>query len=95
MTEGHYYPEYFEGFKKQFPTAPKKIKSQLIWHFPGNFELPILPHKDKFWYWYRNQRRYVYVEMQEGKADHRDETYIGSLDNHQDLINEIKKIINV
>ena len=95
ITEGYYYPDYFEGFKKQVSDAPKKLHSQLIWHFPGKFELPILPHKNNFWHWYRDQRRYIHTETHKGKDDYRDEAYICSLTNHQDLINQIKKLINV
>jgi hypothetical protein len=95
ITEGYYYPDYFEGFKEQVPDAPKKLHSQLIWHFPGKFALPVLPHKNNFWHWYRNQRRHVHAETHKGKDDYRDEAYIGSLNNHQDLINQIKKLINV
>jgi len=95
LTEGYYAPEYFEGFLAQFPNAPDRLKSQLIWHFPGNFYFPSLPKNDKFWWWYRDQRRYVHAKTYQDKDDYRDEAYIGSLESHQTLIDEIKKIINV
>lgn len=95
LTEGCYFPDYFKGFLLQIPDAAVKLKSQLIWHFPGNFYFPILPNNEKFWWWYRNQRRHVHATTHNGKDDYRDEAYIGSLNNHQDLINQIKKLIDV
>jgi hypothetical protein len=95
LTEGYYCPDYFDGFIKQQPDAPAKLQSQLIWHFPGNFYFPDLPDNKMFWWWYRDQRRYIHVQAHNGKDDYRDETYIGSLESHQDLIDEIKQLINV
>lgn len=95
LTEGHYIPNYFSGFQEQVPNTPTQLQSQLIWHFPGNFYLTMLPSKKNFWWWYRQQRRFVHVKTYQGKDDYRDEAYIGSLDSHQDLIDEIKQIINV
>ena len=95
LTEGHYKPEYFQGFLLRFPEAAVQLKSQLIWHFPGNFYFPELPDQEQFWWWYRDQRRYVHVRTHQGKDDYRDEAYVGSLDSCQDLINEIKRLINV
>ena len=42
-TDHYYYPEYFRGYMKQCPDAPRKVKSQLRWHFPGRFMLLDLP----------------------------------------------------
>jgi hypothetical protein len=95
LTEGHYCPDYFAGFLSQVPDAPKKLKSQLIWHFPGNFYFSSLPNNETFWYWYRDQRRYIHVRTHQGKDDYRDEAYIGSLESQQDLVDEIKRLINV
>ena len=95
LTEGYYFPDYFKGFLLQVPDAPSQLKSQLIWHFPGIFCFPSLPNNEKFWWWYRNQRRYVHTKTHQGKDDYRDEAYVGSLESHQELIDEIKKIINV
>jgi hypothetical protein len=95
LSEGHYRPDYFPDFIQQKPNAPTQLQSQLIWHFPGNFSFATLPSKKNFWWWYRQQRRFVHVKTHQGKDDYRDEAYIGSLDSHQDLIDEIKQIINV
>lgn len=95
LTEGHYQPRYFEGFLQQNPGAPAKLKSQLIWHFPGTFALPELPNHEKFWWWYRDQRRYVFVSQTRATDRVKEEAYLGSLESHQSLIDEIKKIINV
>ena len=95
ITDGDYYPEYFEGFKNQVPDAPTKLHSQLIWHFPGRFELPTLPYKDNFWRWYQHQNRMIHVRAHDTKTGLFKENFLGSFESYQDLINEIKKIINV
>jgi|688.fasta_scaffold909270_2 hypothetical protein len=96
ITEGCYCPRYFEGFKRQVPDAPASIKSQLIWHFPGSFQFAPVPNESKFWFWYRDQRRQVHsAQFSSVKDQLRDEAYVGSLDPCQDLIQEIKHIINV
>jgi hypothetical protein len=94
-TQGHYKPRYFEGFLQQNPNAQTLLQSQLIWHFPGSFVLPPWPHKDRFWEWYRQQRRFVHASQFTGAAAIRDEGYIGSLDKHQDLVLDIKKILKI
>ena len=95
LTEGHYEPDYFEGFKLANASAPTALKSQLIWHFPGNFVLPAVPHKSKFWFWYRDQRRFIHIKKYSDKDGYREENYIGSLDPLADLIQEIKNVINL
>jgi hypothetical protein len=88
-------PDYFEGFKEQVPNASKKLHSQLIWHFPGHFELPTLPYKDNFWRWYQQQNRMIHIRTHDTKTGLFKENYLGSFESYQDLIDEIKKIINV
>lgn len=95
LTQGHYHPAYFAGFLEQFPGADKKLKSQLIWHFPGTFVFETVPNKEKFWHWYRDQRRYVHIKTYADKDGYREENYIGSFDPLDDLVNDIKGIINV
>lgn len=95
LTEGHYAPDYFEGFKLQYADAPDQLKSQLIWHFPGNFVLPAIPTEDKFWFWYRDQRRFIHTKTYSDKDGYREENYAGSLDPLTDLIQEIKNVIDI
>lgn len=96
LTEGTFYPNYFDGFLQQCPDAATNIRSQLIWHFPGKFILPALPSESNFWLWYRHQRRNIHVtHYSQGNSAYREEAYIGSLDSHKDIVEEIKKIINV
>jgi len=96
VTEGHYCPRYFEGFKSQFPDAPTTIKSQLVWHFPGSFQFAPVPAESEFWFWYRDQRKQVHsARFASAKDQARDEAYVGSLDLHKDLIEEIKRLIDV
>lgn len=95
LTQGHYYPNYFEGFLQQCPDAERKLRSQLIWHFPGEFVFESVPSEDKFWFWYRDQRRYIHVKQYSDKEGYREENYIGSFDPLTDLMNDIRKIIDV
>lgn len=95
LTEGHYAPDYFEGFRLSTPTAPTTLKSQLIWHFPGNFVFPTVPEESKFWFWYRDQRRIVHTKAYSEKDGYREENYVGSLDPLTDLIKEIKHVIDI
>jgi hypothetical protein len=96
VTEGYYCPRYFQGFKSQFSDAPLTIKSQLIWHFPGSFQFAPVPAESEFWFWYRDQRKQVHsARFSSAKDQARDEAYIGSLDLHNNLIQEIKRLIDV
>jgi hypothetical protein len=95
ITTGHYSPNYFEGFKTLNPNAPDTLKSQMIWHFPGSFIFVPVPNKNNFWFWYRDQRRYIHVKQYNNKDQYREENYVGSLDPLEDLIKEIKHVINI
>lgn len=95
LTQGYYYPDYFAGFLERYPLADKKLKSQLVWHFPGKFIFETVPKESNFWFWYRNQRRYIHIKKYSEKDGYREENYIGSFDPLTDLINEIKRLINV
>ena len=95
LTQGHYCPNYFAGFLQQCPNAARKIQSQLIWHFPGKFVFEPVPAYDQFWFWYRDQRRYVHVKKFDDKGNYRNEGYIGSFDPLITLVNNIQRYINV
>ena len=95
LTTGVYYPRYFQGFRDSNPDAPSHLRSQLIWHFPGVFQLMALPARDQFWDWYCQQRREVHMRSFQGKSLQRQENYVGSLDPLTDLVDEIKAIIDV
>lgn len=95
LTESDYYPTYFSGFLEANSCAETKLRSQLIWHFPGNFIIQPLPNKNKFWEWYYHQRRHVYVNQMSIRDQERNEQYAGSTDPLTELITEIKTIINV
>lgn len=94
LTEGYYLPTYFDGFLNKFPNSPEKLKSQLIWHFPGKFLLPILPNENNIWEWYSKQRYIFHKQNFNEKSKMRDEGYVGTSKLHHDLLNEIKDIIN-
>lgn len=95
LTEAHYKPDYFTGFQLSNPLAPQQLKSQLIWHFPGTLVLPAVPDEDKFWFWYRDQRRFIHVKHHSDKDGYREENYSGSLDPLTDLIQEIKNVLDI
>lgn len=94
LTQGYYYPDYFEGFLQQVPDAPRQLASQLIWHFPGRFQFEPVPNQQQFWFWYRDQRRYVHIKTHNNKSQYREEQYIGSFDPLTDLVQGIERIIN-
>lgn len=95
LTESDYYPRYFSGFLADNPTAKEKLRSQLIWHFPGNFIMQPLPSKENFWDWYYHQQRCVYVKEYYGKDKIRNDEYTGSVDPLLSLMNEVRALINV
>jgi len=95
LTESDYCPDYFAGFQLANPDAPAIIRSQLIWHFPGQFVLQSLPSTGVFWEWYYHQRRNVYVDQLDARDQQRNEQYAGSTELYPELIQEIKDIINV
>jgi len=92
VTEGCYYPQYFQGILDKFPDWPRQLPSQLIWHFPGlykiNFELP-------FWPWYSNQRKKFSQSQHTDKDNERWENWSGSDKAHEDIVQEIYRLLNV
>ena len=97
MTEGIYHPRYFKGFIRQQQekriNAPleKKIKSQLIWHFPGTFTFLEFPKN--FWDWYFNLKQDKEVIKFLEKDPDRIHKFRGSLDPCEDLVKKIKQLI--
>ena len=91
LTESYYYPEYFAGFLEFCPDAEKEIKSQLVWHFPGIFEICF---PNNFWDWYCYERRKYALKANLDKDVERWENYTGNFELHQDVIDDIRKLIN-
>jgi hypothetical protein len=91
LTESHYYPQYFQGFLDFCPNPEYKIKSQLIWHFPGYVEL-FFPRD--FWNWYSFERRKYALKAHTDKDIERWENYTGNFELHKDVIDDIRKLIN-
>lgn len=91
LTEGHWYPRYFPGFLESFPDVDIKIKSQLIWHFPGDYEI-FFP--ENFWHWYCFERRKYAPKANTDKDTERWENYSGNFERHRDVINEIRKLLD-
>lgn len=92
---GTYYPRYFDGFLEQFPNSPHSVVGDLHWYFPGNYVIGPFPDEDKFWHWYRDQRRQQVLNITNSIDDNREESHLGSLANYQEEIDRIKKIIDV
>lgn len=94
-TDHYYLPFYFKGFRDQFPDAPETLPSQLIWHFPGRYRMMNLPSTKNFWKWYQDERTRRVLEnlvdpTGQIRANHE------PLDQEdQQLIKEIKKLIDV
>lgn len=97
MTEGYYQPRYFKGFLEQQKAnrinAPleTKIKSQLIWHFPGVFTFLQFPKN--FWDWYFELKQNKEVIKFLEKDPDRVNKFRGSLDPCEDLVQQIKELI--
>lgn len=94
-TDHYYLPHYFSGFKKQNPNAPETLPSQLIWHFPGRFRMMNLPAGRDFWSWYQSERtRRVLSTLIDPTGQIRSNHDPMSAEDQQ-LIAEIKKLIDV
>ena len=96
-TDGYYVPRYFEGFMKQHKEQRKneplsqKIKSQLLWHFPGTFEFP--EFTSDFWGWYFDIKQKKEVIKFLDKDPDRIHKFRGSLDPCEELVGHIKKYL--
>lgn len=96
-TDAHYTPKYFDGFLKQYKDQrrneplPEKIKSQLIWHFPGTFIFTSFPLD--FWGWYFEMKQDKEVIKFLDKDPDRINKFRGSLDPCVELVNKIKKFL--
>lgn len=93
LTEGCYFPQYFDGILTQFPDWPQQLPSQLIWHFPGEYHITF---EYPFWPWYSQQRKKFSLAAQHTDKDsERWENWGGSDNMHQDLVDEIYRMLNV
>jgi hypothetical protein len=91
LTDGYYNPKYFAGYLKHVSNPEEKIKSQLIWHFPGIFSFPIFPKN--FWDWYYEQKQSKEVIKFLDKDPDRINKFRGSLDPCTELVQKIKELI--
>jgi hypothetical protein len=92
ITEGCYYPAYFPGIAQRFPDWPRQLPSQNIWHFPGYYAI----HFDTpFWPWYGAQRRKFCKPLHADKDAERWENWSGSHRAHEDLVQEIYRLLDV
>jgi len=94
-TEHYYYPLYFSGFLQQFPKSLDKIKSQLLWHFPGKYIINNLPSCDNFWSWYQQNRQQRVLEDLIDPSGQLLNNLRGLTQEDYTLLNEIKAMLNV
>lgn len=94
-TQGTYTPEYFIGYLKQVPNAPKELPSQLIWHFPGRFTIRNLPGGCKFWDWYHHERTARVLKDLVDPTGQILANFDPLDDSDKKLIKDIKKLIDV
>lgn len=93
ITEGCYFPQYFSGIIEKFPEWPRQLPSQLIWHFPGVYNIKF---DGPFWPWYSSQRkRFSQTQQHTDKDSERWENWSGSDNAHEDLVKEIYRLLNV
>jgi hypothetical protein len=96
-TDTYYTPRYFHGFLKQYKEQRRnehlaeKIKSQLVWHFPGTFTFTPFPLD--FWGWYFKLKQDKEVIKFLDKDPDRVHKFRGSLDPCFDLVNDINKFL--
>jgi len=96
-TDAYYTPKYFDGFLKQYKDQrkneilPEKIKSQLVWHFPGTFSFTTFPLD--FWDWYFDKKQDKEVIKFLDKDPDRINKFRGSLDPCVELVHKIKKFL--
>jgi hypothetical protein len=94
-TEHYYLPSYFQGFKRQFPDAPDRLRSQLVWHFPGRYMITGLPDTKQFWNWYQAQRTARVLDELVDPTGQIRSNYDPLDDEDKELIKDIKNLINV
>jgi hypothetical protein len=92
ITDGCYYPQYFQGILEKFPDWPQQLPSQLIWHFPGIYKINFLC---PFWPWYSQQRKKFSQPLHTDKDNERWENWSGSDNAHEDIVQKIYKLLNV
>lgn len=94
-TDHCYQPDYFRGFLEKQPDAPRKIKSQLIWHFPGRFTITGLPVWSQFWSWYQSERTSRVIKDLVDPTGQISNNHRGFSDEDRALINDIKETLHV
>lgn len=93
LTEGYYEPDYFPGYLKSTHNQKldTKLKSQLIWHFPGTFSFPTFTKN--FWDWYYVNKIQKEVVKFTDKDPERIFKYRGSLDPCTEIVKKLKELI--
>ena len=94
-TDHDYYPSYFQGFLKTNPKAPRELRSQLIWHFPGRYMIKNLPNFAEFWPWYQEQRTTRVLKDLIDPTGQISDNHRKLSDTDRELLKDIKAILNV
>ena len=94
VNDAVYYPRYFKNFIEQFPASPDKIKSPYQFNFPGLIKWQWDNNMD-FWDWYfieKNKREDInFLENDPERVW----KYRGSLDPCEDLVVNIKELLEL
>ena len=90
INESIYTPRYFPGFLSQFPDAPVQITGSYQFNFPGTI---MWKWSGDFWDWYFEQRNNRRVINFLDKDPDRVWKFNGSLDPCDDLVQNIRKVM--
>jgi len=86
-----YTPEYFDGFLEIQPDAPKQISAPYQFNFPGSITWSW--NTNDFWLWYFHEKNKREVINFLDKDPDRVWKFRGSTEDCNDLVSEIKKIL--
>lgn len=92
LTNAVYKPRYFSGFLKNNPNSEKEIQSPYQFNFPGIIEWS---WKTPFWDWYFLEKNNNEIIKFLDKDQDRVWKFRGSLDPCDDLIGNIKKLLDI
>ncbi len=87
-----YRPVYFTGFLQHCPDAPASIVAPYQFNFPGTIEWQ---WQGSFWDWYFNEKNKNEIINFLDKDPDRVWKFRGSLDPCDDLVDKIKKLIQL
>lgn len=87
-----YRPRYFEGFISQFPDSPQEISAPYQFNFPGTVSWT---WRGDFWEWYFHEKNNREVINFLDKDPDRVWKFRGSVDDCSDIVNDIRKLLDL